>query len=37
MGNDAILRESLVNLIKGGNAHADFQEAIKDFPGDLRG
>lgn len=37
MENDAILRENLVNLLKGGNAHADFQEAIKDFPGELRG
>jgi hypothetical protein len=37
MDKDEVLRKSLVDLIKGGNAHADFQEAVKDFPAELRG
>jgi DinB superfamily len=35
--NDASLREHLLSLLKGGNAHVDFERAIKDFPADLRG
>jgi hypothetical protein len=35
--NDAILRQQLVELLKGGNAHTDFENAIRDFPGEARG
>ncbi len=35
--NDASLREHLLSLLKGGNAHVDFESAIIDFPADLRG
>ena len=31
------LREHLVNLLKGGNAHIDFESAIKGIPAELRG
>ena len=31
------LRENLVSLLKGGNAHIDFESAIKGIPADLRG
>ena len=31
-GNDQSLREHLVSLLKGGNAHASFDDFIKDFP-----
>ncbi len=34
---DAALRQQLIELIKGGNAHTDFKKAIEDFPGELRG
>jgi DinB superfamily len=37
MNNDKSLREHLVDLITGSNAHADFEAAIKDFPAELRG
>lgn len=37
MQNEAILRQHLVKLLKGGDAHADFETAIKDLPVDLRG
>jgi hypothetical protein len=37
MDKDAVLRQNLVGLLKGGNAHASFQEAIEDFPAELRG
>jgi hypothetical protein len=37
MDKDGVLRQQLVELIKGGNAHAGFQDAIKDFPAELRG
>src|SRR6516165_1223738 len=37
MNHDKILREHLVNLINGGNAHAGFEAAIKDLPSELRG
>lgn len=37
MENDAALRKQLIELIKGGNAHAEFQDAIKDFPAEIRG
>src|SRR5580693_900604 len=31
------IRKQLLALLKGGQAHADFDDAIKDFPADLRG
>lgn len=31
------LREQLVALLRGGQAHAGFEAAIKDFPAELRG
>jgi len=34
---DKALREHLVELLKGGQAHADFETAIKDMPANLRG
>lgn len=34
---DSSLREHLVSLLNGGNAHATFEQAIKDFPPKLRG
>jgi hypothetical protein len=37
MNHDKILREHLVDLINGGNAHAGFEAAIKDLPSELRG
>jgi len=37
MSNDKALRQHLVKLIEGGDAHADFEQAIKDFPTALRG
>lgn len=37
MDHDKALREHVVNLLKGGSAHADFDSAIADFPANLRG
>ena len=37
MQNDKALRQHLVKLLKGGDAHADFEKAIADFPHELRG
>ncbi|MDR3750579.1 MAG: DinB family protein [Terracidiphilus sp.] len=37
MQNDAILRQQLVELLKGGHAHTDFEKAMRDFPGEARG
>jgi len=37
MSNDALLRQHLLSLLTGGNAHADFEAAIKDLPAALRG
>ena len=37
MERDAPLREQLVLLIKGGNAHAKPDHALDDFPAGLRG
>ena len=36
MPKDA-LRQHLLDLLKGGNAHTSIQEALKDFPAELRG
>lgn len=33
----AELRNQLLTLIQGGEAHATFDDAVKDFPADLRG
>ncbi len=35
--NEKALREHLLSLLKGGNAHADFDAAIKSLPVALRG
>src|SRR5262249_27699189 len=37
MKNDKTLREHLVKLLTGGEAHADFETAIKDVPVNVRG
>ena len=34
---DSVLRDELVMLLGGGNAHADFDTIIDDFPEELRG
>lgn len=34
---DTALREQLLTLMTGGNAHADFEDAIRGLPVDLRG
>src|SRR6267378_1993265 len=33
----APLRQQLIDLLHGGQAHATFDDAVKDFPADLRG
>jgi len=35
--SDRILRDHLLELLRGGSAHIGFDEAIKGFPADLRG
>jgi hypothetical protein len=37
MPNDAALREHLIALLTKGNAHATFDQAVKDMPVELRG
>jgi len=37
MSNDKALRQHLVKLLNGGDAHADFKHVIEDFPAELRG
>jgi hypothetical protein len=37
MANDKALREHLVQLLEGGNAHADFKTVMKGFPVALHG
>ena len=37
MANDKALRQHLLDLLKGGNAHVEFDSAFKDFPAQLRG
>ena len=37
MSNDKKLREQVIELLKSGNAHADFESAVKDMPSGLRG
>jgi DinB superfamily len=35
--HDAALRQHLLDLMRGGNAHATFDAAVEDFPAALRG
>jgi DinB superfamily len=37
MDRDRALREHLVDLLQGGNAHVDFASAVADLPVELRG
>ena len=37
MTDDKALRQHLVKLLKGGDAHAGFEQGIADFPAELRG
>ncbi|MBV8053265.1 MAG: DinB family protein [Acidobacteriaceae bacterium] len=37
MDIDKSLRQHLVDLLGGGNAHVKFEDVIKDFPANLRG
>ena len=37
MSNDASLREHLNSLLTAGNAHATFDDAVKNMPVELRG
>ena len=37
MADDKSLREHLVRLLKGGDAHTDFDAAVKGLPAELRG
>lgn len=37
MNQISILREHLIDLLGGGNAHLDFQKAVADLPVELRG
>ena len=37
MSNDKALRQHVINLLKGGNAHVDFDSAFRDVPVELRG
>ena len=37
MDHDALLRKQLAALLTSGEAHADFEAAIKDLPRNLRG
>jgi DinB superfamily len=37
MTNDAALRQHVIDLLTGGNAHATFDDAVADLPAALRG
>lgn len=37
MPSDELLRQHLVDLLAGGNAHVDFDRAVAHFPVELRG
>lgn len=37
MANDSALREQLIELLRGGQAHATFDDVIRDFPLDRAG
>jgi DinB family protein len=36
-GNDAMLRQHLIDLLKGGSAHIHFMDAVENFPAQKRG
>jgi hypothetical protein len=36
-GDDRLLRDQLLEFLRGGSAHIDFESAVKDFPPDLFG
>lgn len=37
MDHDKALRQQLIELLKGGNAHVKFEDAVENFPEALRG
>lgn len=37
MKNDKALRQHLIKLLQGGDAHVTFEDAVADFPAELRG
>ena len=37
MPDDKALRQHVINLLKGGGAHASFDDAVRDLPDKLRG
>ncbi len=37
MPDDGVLRQHLIKLLKGEGAQADFEDAVADFPAELRG
>ena len=37
MSNDASLRQHVISLLKDGNAHATFDDAVNDVPAEVRG
>ena len=37
MEQETALRKQLVDLLNGGNAHTNFEDAIRDFPVEMRG
>jgi hypothetical protein len=37
MPDDKALRQHLLKLLQGGDAHADFERVIKNFPREMRG
>jgi hypothetical protein len=37
MSEDKALRQHLIKLLNGGDAHADFDQVVDDFPIELRG
>jgi len=37
MEKDAALRQHILDLLNGGNAHTSLEEVLKGFPADLRG
>ncbi len=37
MPKDASLRQHVLSLLNGGNAHADFESVVQDFPVELQG
>ena len=37
MPDDSVLRDHLIKLLNGGEAHADFEHVMQDFPAEMRG